>query len=78
MRPDTKNIINSGFPESELYKAISDENKLALRETLYAVHNKEVQNNLCLEFPQLSQDFFHVPNDLDIFYLMVPQPKLWH
>lgn len=45
MRPDIKNIINSGFPDSELYNAISDENKLALRETLNAVHNKEVQNN---------------------------------
>ena len=45
MRPDNKNIINNSFPDSELYKAISDENKLALRETLNTVHNKEVQNN---------------------------------
>ncbi len=36
---------NNNLPDSEFLHAIQDEHKLALRDTLVSIHNKESQNN---------------------------------
>jgi len=45
MKPDNIHMIDNNHPDSEFLQAIQDEHKLALRDTLVSIHNKESENN---------------------------------
>ncbi|MEE4259981.1 MAG: tetratricopeptide repeat protein [Bacteroidales bacterium] len=45
MKPDNIHMINNDLPDGEFLQAIQDEHKLALRDTLVSIHNKESQNS---------------------------------
>lgn len=45
MKPDNIHMIDNNLPDSEFLQAIQDEHKIALRDTLVSIHNKESQNS---------------------------------